>query len=248
MFEPDGEIDYSTLSRAQLEEALANIDKAQYPRNHQSLLRELSQRSPTAYQPPKTSEAPPVRWSKGLTAVVFGALLAMLFVLRIGPDTTISLSPAFGVGMPVLTACFVLGFCWRWFKKVRTGKGPQTFGRVVVVLIWSLGMAGGLGLFVRDSMRTLAAALGGETRSVSAVVDGTRASIRRRNSCRERATFELQNAGVVQLCVRHAYTSDLIDSDLAETEDVTLVIKHNLIGDSVVRILRKQPSAQSVPR
>jgi hypothetical protein len=47
VFEPDGEIDYSNSSTSQLEEAVGNIDKDQYPRNYQNLLAELEKRPPS---------------------------------------------------------------------------------------------------------------------------------------------------------------------------------------------------------
>jgi hypothetical protein len=50
----DGGIDYSAFSRAQLEDALTRIDKDRYPRNYESLVRELQVRpmvSPVASAP-----------------------------------------------------------------------------------------------------------------------------------------------------------------------------------------------------
>jgi hypothetical protein len=49
----DGEVDYSTLSRAQLEEALTRIDRHRYPRNYQSLVKELKTRPPETQSPPE---------------------------------------------------------------------------------------------------------------------------------------------------------------------------------------------------
>jgi hypothetical protein len=57
-FEPDGEIDYSRYDRAQLENALGNIDRDRYPKNYEHLTRELAKRSPT----------PPVASSPEFTA------------------------------------------------------------------------------------------------------------------------------------------------------------------------------------
>jgi hypothetical protein len=44
----DGTIDYSTFSRAQLVEALSRINRSRYPRNFETLKRELDSRGPEA--------------------------------------------------------------------------------------------------------------------------------------------------------------------------------------------------------
>jgi len=251
LFEPDGEIDYSTFSRSQLEEALENIDKDQYPQNYQNLQKELSQRPPAAPEPPEVGEVAPVLSRKAITGTISSVGLGMLFVARFGPDTTISMNPVFGVVVPALAACLLLGFCWRLFKKdptvrvfrVNWGiKSEDT--RQAILVVAMLASAGFLGYFVRDCMRTLAATLDGERRSTSAMVEGTSVSDGAGIRCREFATFELQNGRAVQICVRHRYRPDLVTTDLDVLEHVTLILKSNLIGDSVVRIVRPQPSAQ----
>jgi hypothetical protein len=44
-FESDGAIDYSSYDRAQLEDALSNIDRNQYPKNYEHLTRDLARRA-----------------------------------------------------------------------------------------------------------------------------------------------------------------------------------------------------------
>jgi hypothetical protein len=48
----DGDVDYRSFTRAQLEEALSRIDPQRYPLNHARLLRELAARPPIATQAP----------------------------------------------------------------------------------------------------------------------------------------------------------------------------------------------------
>src|SRR5579863_3887617 len=51
----DGDIDYSTFERPQLEEALTNIDRDRYPNNYQNLVRELSIRPAPANPSPSSN-------------------------------------------------------------------------------------------------------------------------------------------------------------------------------------------------
>lgn len=54
----DGEIDYRSYTRAQLEEAASRIDARAYPRNHANLLAELALRAPRAEPVGATATAP----------------------------------------------------------------------------------------------------------------------------------------------------------------------------------------------
>lgn len=75
----DGGIDYSAFSRAQLEDALTRIDKDRYPRNYESLVRELQVR-PTV--PPVAGAPRDLRkWVIGLgwyQLLATGALLVKM--------------------------------------------------------------------------------------------------------------------------------------------------------------------------
>jgi hypothetical protein len=46
----DGDIDYTNLSRAQLEEALTRIDRSRFPLNYDHLVKELDTRGPALPQ------------------------------------------------------------------------------------------------------------------------------------------------------------------------------------------------------
>jgi hypothetical protein len=156
-----------------------------------------------------------------------------------GSGTTISMNPLFGTVIPSLTAATFIGLYVWMLTQPKTKTVISNGAKLAWAILSGTVCAAVLGFFVRDSLRTLGAGLGGETRALEAAVERTRGSYGR-GRCREFATFELSDERLVEICVRHAFRPDLIDSELGAWEPVTLIVKSNAVGDTVVRIIRRR--------
>jgi hypothetical protein len=259
MSEPDGAIDYSRLSRGELNEALSRIDRDAYPLNYANLLKELDARGPlmseppTAPQPVDAVQEPPgkAHWVMALI------MLGVTFVVRVGMDDTVSMDPIFGVVVPAATGAIFVGWCIRRIQRVHPERDDKNWtrmgiqspdNRLAVLTLGAVCVAALIAYVTRDAIRTLGAALGGPTHALEATVSQTRqqTSPRGRNRCLEQATFASQGADPFEICVRHRYRGNLIDSELHDGESVTLIIQRNLIGDSIVGIV-PQPIPVDTP-
>lgn len=134
-FEPDGEIDYSSYDRAQLENALGNIDRDRYPKNYEHLTRELAKRpplSPVASSPELTAED-----SDGGFDMKSGnpALRASTFDGLAASDDPMSMAGTINKAA-MLLALVLAGAGWTWKAYFASQRAEDV---VPLVILGSLG-------------------------------------------------------------------------------------------------------------
>jgi hypothetical protein len=182
--------------------------------------------------------------------VVATALLGIWLVTLTGLDTSISMSPISSVVIPGLIGALFLGAYLRRVLQFSAEPNSEPWRKwniesksvhVTLAVMAGLVCAGLLAYFSRDAMRVLAAALGGETKTLTATVQSKRTTYGVRNRCREFATFELSDGRAVEVCVRHKYRPDLIQSELDDGERVTLTVQSNQVGDTLIAVARREP-------
>jgi hypothetical protein len=157
--------------------------------------------------------------ARKVSGIVYGVGLGLVLLAVFNRDTTIVVSPLFGVLLPALVACVLLAIVWRRFRQQPSVpmlqdrwaiKSEDT--RQAIFAIAALVSAAFLAFIVRDGIRNLAAILNGKTKRGNATVASTDAVVGPRNKCRELAAFELEDGRTVQICVRHKFRPDLIAS------------------------------------
>jgi len=160
------------------------------------------------------------------------------------------MSPISGVVIPVLIGALFLGVYLRRVLQLsaepnsapcRKWNTESKSVHLTLPVMAGLVCAGLLAYFSRDAMRVLAAALGGETKTLTATVQSKRTTYGVRSRCLEFATFALGDGRAVEVCVRHKYRPDLIHSELDNGERVTLTVQSNQLGDALIAIARREP-------
>jgi hypothetical protein len=167
----------------------------------------------------------------------FGFLAAAVAILGVavatGAGRTISMNWITGVAVPCLIGA---AFPVLYIRSALTsGLNTDSRGQLKGIFV-ILAIAVVIGFCVRDLERTLGLALGGPTKAIDATFQ--RARFYSRARCHESDSFELSDARVVKVCVRHWLWPKLITTELGEEEHVTLLVQSNFVGDTVVGIRR----------
>jgi hypothetical protein len=201
---------------------------------HLANLRSIEDGEEAAY-PLELTKATPPKWSRTAAIALVTLMGLVLIVTFTGLDTTTSMNAIFGTLIPGIAAAGSLALMLpRVFASLaKPGNSGWDYLKVLlgVIVISAL-----VAYLVRDGIRTLGVVLGGSVSSIDATVQGTRTTARGR--CEEFATFQLEHARTVEVCVRRRFRANLIDTHLDSNEQVTLLVQSNLIGEAVVGIRR----------